>query len=300
MNPVLTTFWFSLVCVCGGFSKDLPPVKPDLLFLLGGQSNMKGNGFTADLPDTAEFASYRTVLNHVSLWNEKTKAWEPLNLRQRFGPEIGFGHALGKALPGHHIGLIKHAEGGTSMDQWAPAGDIYPRLLGAYREAKKTVPEAKLVAMLWHQGERDSDSEAVANAYKGKLEKHIAAVRKDTGVAELLVIVGQINPGSSFMGRARFSAAAIVREAQANLRVAHAVMIPTDDLEKNAYVRGAAATGPEDRVPGKEDNLHYSAKGQIRLGVRYARAVLEGISGNPTPAAAAIGAVDWSGFSEER
>jgi hypothetical protein len=267
MKSILCT----LLLMAAGLAK-AAPAKPDVLFLLGGQSNMAGNGFSADLPDA--YATYRTAPANVSIWNNQKKAWEPLAIKQRFGPEIGFGHTLAKALPDHHIGLVKFAKGGTSMDRWAPTGELYPQLIGAYQAARETVPDAPLAALLWHQGESDSDTESAALAYKQKTADHIAAIRKDTGEPDLLFILGQINPAHHFMGRPRFIYSEIVRAAQADLGAENTAMIPTDDLEKNAYVRGAAATPQKDQVPAKQDQIHYSAKGQIQLGIRFAQTYL--------------------------
>ena len=92
-----------LTISCKGITKekksDVLLVKPDLIFLLGGQSNMAGNGFKADLPDTDEYKTYRTSPKNVSVWNAKSKKWQSLKIGKKFGPEIGFAHALSKALP---------------------------------------------------------------------------------------------------------------------------------------------------------------------------------------------------------
>jgi hypothetical protein len=247
--------------------------KPDLIFLLGGQSNMAGGGYTTDLPDTDEYKRYHTPPKNVSIWNAKMKSWQPLELGKRFGPEIGFAHALSAAFPGKHIGLVKYAAGGTSMDKWAASGKLYPRLLTAFKDARQSAPNAKLAAMLWHQGESDSDTKEVAEAYQGKLVKLIAAVRKDTKDPNLLFILGQINPAKSYCGRPRFLHADIVKKAQAELKVANTVMIKTDDCEMNPYHWGFN-TPKEKRIPKNEDNIHYSGKGQIKMGKRFAKAYL--------------------------
>ena len=192
---------------------------------------------------------------------------------KRFGPEIGFAHALSKALPGKHIGLVKSAAGGTSMDKWAPGGKLYTRLMTAFKEARKNAPNAKLAAMLWHQGESDSDTKDVAEAYHGKMVKLIASVRNDTMEPKLLFILGQINPAKSYCGRPRFLHADIVKKAQAELKVPNTVMIKTDDCEMNPYHAGLNCP-KEAQIPKNEDNIHYSGKGQIKMGRRFANAYL--------------------------
>jgi hypothetical protein len=231
--------------------------QPEILFLLGGQSNMAGNGFTKDLPKTPEYDEYRSFPGKVSIWNAKEKKWTPLIIGSRFGPEIGFAHTLSSALPDKHIGIVKYAVGGTSMDQWTPGGALYTRLLGDFQDALKSAPDITLAAMLWHQGESDTDAEDVAKAYQDKFIHFIKMIRKDTQQADLLFIYGQINPARSFRGVPRFLHADIVRKAQQELRLPNAIMITTDDCAMN------------------KDNLHYSAKGQLEMGKRFAETYLK-------------------------
>ena len=228
---------------------------PDLIFLLGGQSNMVGAGYKRDFPDTNEYLASLQPPKNVSIWNAKSKTWQPLELGERFGPEVGFSHALAAAFPKKKIGLVKYAAGGTSMDKWAADGKLYPRLITALNDACQSAPQAKLAAMLWHQGESDSDTKEVAEAYQAKLVKLIATVRKDTDEPDLLFILGQINPAKSFCGKPRFLHADIVRKAQAELKVPNTVMIKTDDCEMNPYHSGF--NGPKSaQIPSKEDNIH--------------------------------------------
>ncbi|MBK1792488.1 sialate O-acetylesterase [Persicirhabdus sediminis] len=246
---------------------------PELLFLLGGQSNMEGHGYPADLP--ADAKSYRSAPKNVSIWNDKEQKWQALELGRKFGPEIGFAHTLAKAWPDQHIGLVKYAAGGTSMDQWKPAGKLYQRLLGSYQKAQASAPNAQLAAVIWHQGESDSDSLEVANAYQAKLIKHINSLRKDTNQPDLLFIYGQINPAKSFRGQPRFLYAEVVRQAQADLQLENAHMIQTDDCEKNLYLAGKAGTTEKKKIEKNEDDIHYSANGQILMGQRFAETFLQ-------------------------
>lgn len=248
--------------------------KPEVLFLLGGQSNMAGNGFTQDLSDAHRYRPYRRAPKNVSVWDARNKQWKPLELGDRFGPEIGFAHALSKAMPDKHIGIVKYAVGGTSMDKWKSTGKLYKQLLGDYENALNSTPDAKLEAMLWHQGESDSDDKEVAEVYQDKLVQHIHSIRKDTGEENLLFILGQINPAKNFRGRDRFQYAKMVRKAQAELNMYNVEMIKTDDCKKNAYIHGAVGTTQEQQIPENEDNIHYSADGQLKLGKRFAESYL--------------------------
>ncbi len=265
-----------LSCLCNVIASESvqPEPKPDLIFLLSGQSNMVGSGYSADLPNTDDYKPYRKHLKNVSIWNVREKSWQPLQLGKRFGPEIGFAHALSSSHPGKHIGLVKYAAGGTSMDKWAPGGKLYTRLMTASQDATRNAPDAKLAAMLWHQGESDSDTKEVAEAYHGKMIQFVESVRKDTNNPNLLFILGQINPAKSYCGRPRFLHADIVKKAQTELKVANTVMIKTDDCEMNPYHAGLNCP-KEAQIPKNEDNIHYSGKGQIKMGRRFAKAYLE-------------------------
>ncbi len=39
-------------------------------------------------------------------------------------------------MPGKHIGIVKHAAGGTSMDKWNPKGELYGRLLKDFKDGR--------------------------------------------------------------------------------------------------------------------------------------------------------------------
>ncbi|MFT5882076.1 MAG: hypothetical protein ACI9FG_000574 [Crocinitomicaceae bacterium] len=275
-KSLITSILLIFSCISSAIANgsDQLAAKPELIFLLGGQSNMAGSGYTADLPNTDEYKPYHSSSVNVSVWNAKNKNWQPLEIGKRFGPEIGFSHALSAAFPDKHIGIVKYAVGGTSMDKWAASGKLYPRLMRAFRDASESAPDAKLAAMLWHQGESDSDTKEVAQAYNGKLVKLIASVRSDTQKPDLLFILGQINPAKSYCGRPRFLHADIVRKAQQELKVPNTAMIKTDDCEMNPYHKGFNVP-KEAQIPANGDNVHYSGKGQIKMGRRFAEVYLK-------------------------
>ena len=65
-----------------------------------------------------------------------------------------------------------------------------------------------------------------------------------------------------------------MRKAQADLNVSNSFMIKTDDFKMNAYVKGKVGTSKKKMIPKNEDNIHYSATGQINMGVRFADSYL--------------------------
>ena len=58
------------------------------------------------------------------------------------------------------------------------------------------------------------------------------------------------------------------------MKVPNTVMIKTDDCEMNPYHSGF--NGPKkSQIPANGDNIHYSGKGQIKMGRRFAEAYLK-------------------------
>ena len=90
------------------------PGKKIKLFILSGQSNMVGQGLSAELSEGMLHP------NNQLLMFENGK-WQPLRpLRPTFGPEITFGHAMANAWPDETIGIVKQAQGGTAILAWHP------------------------------------------------------------------------------------------------------------------------------------------------------------------------------------
>ena len=132
------------------------------VFILSGQSNMVGQGRTADLPD----ALTRLPPNVTYYLNGEPTSFAA---QPQFGPEVSFTHELANAWPGEPIIVIKFAVGGTSLLAWAPEwrqalarrtrnenqGPLYQRLMG-YIASAEIGPRPRLAAVLWMQGERDA------------------------------------------------------------------------------------------------------------------------------------------------
>jgi Carbohydrate esterase, sialic acid-specific acetylesterase len=169
-----------------------------------------------------------------------------------FGPEIAFGVAMGQALPKERIGLVKLARPGTPIGDWSPANprSLYAELVHDAKAARASAPEAQLAAMLWVQGERDARSPDLAATYSGNLRVLIAAVRRDLGAPDLPFLCAQVNPPYPFAPEIRAAQAALPSQVQ------RTAVVSTDGLRKNA------------------DSLHYSASGQIELGLRFAQSLL--------------------------
>jgi Carbohydrate esterase, sialic acid-specific acetylesterase len=257
---LVMTLGFGLMAGAGETGKTGKPgkskagLKPTRVFILSGQSNMVGAGRATELPK--DLAGER---KNVLVWaGGKWTAYKP---SRRMGPEASFTAEMAKAWPKETIGFIKYAKGGTSVTQWNPdlkakgkRQPLYAKLMGMVKAAKEKTPGGiKIVGLLWMQGERDSRSKRLAEAYTKNLKKFIDRVRKDTGVKDLAFVLGRIRTPDSYKFRD------VVRKAQTEVpkNITNSAWVDADGLEM------------------KKDKLHYNTKGQIGLGQRFAAAFLK-------------------------
>lgn len=235
--------------------------RPVKLFLLGGQSNMDGCGRGEELP-----GMFRSHPKNVVTWDNQKKIWVELTKdsmatarRQQFGPEMAFAHRLAKTYPNHTIAISKTAAGGTKLHtQWTPGRGMYQRFIRNFRNATTNLEEAGLTyevaGMLWMQGESDSETVEMAEAYETNLKLLVADVRKQTGNAKLPFVMGRIS--SSLLKKTpwNFDKAATVQEAQE--------AVAADD--DHVYIINT------DRLSTRKDNTHFDTKAQLTLGGQMA------------------------------
>jgi len=109
------------------------------VFLLAGQSNMDGYGYTKDLPDSLDIEFRNVFIYHGNSAPDEGENgglgnWETLkpghgvnfsstsnknNLSDRFGIELSFAKKLQLYYPNQKIAFIKYSRGGTSIDSLA-------------------------------------------------------------------------------------------------------------------------------------------------------------------------------------
>ena len=131
---VLVMGLLSTSTICQQAEKD-----PIRLFYLGGQSNMDGYGYNAELSDALNTEFQNVWIFHGnSTPDEKENGglgkWELLkpghgvgfssdrtttNLSDRFGIELSFAKKLQQLYPGEKIAIIKYSRGGSSLDSLA-------------------------------------------------------------------------------------------------------------------------------------------------------------------------------------
>jgi len=262
--------------------------KPLKTFILAGQSNMVGYGDSKQLPDELRNGNPRVLMFEQEKWQPlkplkpATAGQRPLGLTEfTFGPEIAFGHEMGKAWPNETIGIIKYAIGGTSLLAWKPnwskedadrvgqgkLGSLYKKLMEKIAQAKKA-REIEIIGFVWVQGGGDMQKVDVAKEYLANLKAFVAAVRKDLGIADLPFLYSSPREGdvpddvSGLMPKLRegpYPAAEWVVKAQfdAQKEIPNSKMVILRDIEKHPQ------------------NVHYNTAGQLKVGKLLAEAFLE-------------------------
>ena len=194
-----------------------PPVDYDV-YLIGGQSNADGRGYTNLL--TGSLSAYAGTQADVRIFYANPANADPVNpsyrtgwtaLRpgyavapgfsgalpsDRFGFELSLGRALADAHPDRHIALLKVTQGATSLaDDWDPAGasntlwrtftNQVPAALAALAAGGNT---CTVRGMIWHQGESDGSNPTFAT----DLAAFIDAARAFLGRPELPFAIGEL------------------------------------------------------------------------------------------------------------
>ncbi|HBR18950.1 MAG: hypothetical protein A2Y13_11575 [Planctomycetes bacterium GWC2_45_44] len=238
------------------------------IFILAGQSNMKGTANGDLLPNDYKILNENIFLFQNDKWNnlapQKTIRDFLRCRNSTFGPEISFGYEAGRAMPEHKIGLMKFAASATSMYSWIPEwdrkkanleddkkhGSLYKELLAAIHKATDD-RDVEFLGVLWMQGESDSKDRVSANEYEKNLESFIKKLRQDLNAPQLPFMIGLVNNNAEYVE--------IIRQAQKNIAkiLPFITIVPTDGLT---------------RIEG---GVHYDANGQIELGKRFLNAYLK-------------------------
>jgi hypothetical protein len=266
--------------------------KPVDVILYGGQSNASGQGYVKYIPP--EFVTDTTVLFYYSRWLQgkgPAETWIPLcqasETPDKFGAELTLGTELHRLQPGKQFAMIKHALSGSNLyEQWRPGNSPADTAQwGAeFRKFVQTVEaglaqlrnagyEPRIRAMTWQQGEADARDIAgmeVSRAYGTNLRNFIIRVREQFHCPDMLFVYGYVIP----VALPRFTGREEVRQAQQQLdqhsghplALKGAIVVPTDDLPLRA---------DEPNSPYPDDKVHFSSKGMLELGIRYARAIDE-------------------------
>lgn len=168
---------------------------------------------------------------------------------------------------GRPVLLVVNARGGTMLDQWVKDAPCYtfnakegddsekigqpiPQFYAeAVRRAKAAMQYGTLKGILWHQGCGDR-YQKLRETYMERISKMVADLRSDLGVGEeVRFVLGEVFHGG-------IGAPVNPTLAQVSCYVPNSFCASADGCTAN------------------KDNLHFSRAGLVRLGERYAEAML--------------------------
>jgi hypothetical protein len=257
-------FVFVLSLVFTGLTLGTPARAAHIkVFLLGGQSNMEGNNaMVGQLPAYLQ-APQENVLYYYGTTFTNLQSGGGNN----FGPEISFGWEIENARPYETYCLIKHAQGGTNIqNDWDPVtGNTYRKFrtvvsygLDALTKAGHTY---EIVGMLWTQGERDALNGRTTAQYEADLNEFIADIRSRYG-ADLPFFISRLSVQQTARDISQ------IRPAQENVAAndPNAYLIDTDSFEL------------------RSDDLHFEETGFVDVGEAFAASYLSATADATAPA----------------
>jgi hypothetical protein len=232
------------------------------LFLLIGQSNMKGRG---ELP-AQQTPNPRLVMMHLKndLWY---LALHPVHTimdpatgkgadNAGTGPALAFAEALAANDPQVLVGLIPCAVGGSKLDAWIKGGKLYEEAVRRARLAlgMNTSVPVTLKAALWLQGEADANPQSLPS-YQARLAQMIGDLRADLALPDLPFIAATIGEFG---------------DTASNPRLASAALINADLMALSKIYPHFACIDARDLKGNIGDNVHYNAASAKRIGERMA------------------------------
>jgi hypothetical protein len=221
-------------------------------FLMIGQSNMAGRGRPGDLPPVE---NERLFMLRNGRWRALV---EPVNCDRPFSGTslaVSFADEYSRRFD-CDTGLIPCADGGTSLEDWSVGGQLYSHAVAQTRLALRV---SELKGILWHQGEADSENETNALSYKKRFMPVISALKKELGVENIPVIMGELGAFLSNYKEGKCEYFPIVNKALAEIAAGHAgfALASSAGFESNG------------------DDLHFNAASLKEFGRRYFEKYLE-------------------------
>lgn len=231
----------------------------DIILIIGQSNTHYGTGLSSemDVTDPGIFQLGRHGGNNMKV----IAAQEPLEHHTYQENRIGFGLTFGKEYlknylqPERSVLIIPCGFGGTgfSDNRWNKGDDLYNDAINRVNHILKNSPNSRLVAILWHQGERDIDTN-----YQEALDAMILNMRKDikdANASQVPFILGGMVPYWVDQDDERKDVERIIKSTPQRIPFTGFA-----DPRKPFVI-----SKPDNR----EDEVHYDANGQRELGKRY-------------------------------
>lgn len=235
------------------FAGDAFAGTPIKVFLLSGQSNMRGRASITGLPPELltpreDVLICRGSQATVGTQLESLQPNDPALDGETFGPDLTFGHTIADSFPDTPFALLKYAHGGRGIGSWDEQAYVGSRFRQTVANGLALLEdegyEPEIIGMLWHQGESDSDKADTQAQYEQALNGFIAEMRATYG-QNLPFMIGEIRRVSEGTNA--------VADAQIAVGAAdpYAVFVPAADLTSG-------------------DGVHFDRAGMVTLGERFA------------------------------
>ncbi|MGL5295681.1 MAG: sialate O-acetylesterase [Culicoidibacterales bacterium] len=215
--------------------------------LMLGQSNMAGRGFLDEVP---MIINERIQMLRNGRWQ---MMMEPVNYDRPVagvGLTGSFAQQWCQTNDTGSIGLIPCAEGGSTIDEWAPDGILFRH---AVIQAKFAMETSELTAILWHQGESDSYNGKYIDYYE-KLHVIIETLKKELHLGDIPIIIGGL---PDFLGKTGFGQNCV------EYQQINEVLVKFAKEQENCYF--VTAVG----LTANPDGIHIDATSQRKFGLRY-------------------------------
>jgi hypothetical protein len=260
------------------------------IVLLAGQSNMAGAGNYDELNEDIK-QRIKKISNRVSLsfngkpakplsYYDNTPS-EKYNFKKRFGPELLLGLTLAEANPNQEYLLIKRSQGGTSLyGAWSPNWTVEKAIYAENGDLKQKLKlydlhitdiknnievlksknkNYNIIGLAWMQGENDARKDDIADSYEFNLKNLIMSYRAQFSKEKMLIVIGQINSRYGVKDGAKR-----VRQAMENV----------SSLDNNINLIKTSTETSWSDFPKHSDNVHYNHEGLKRLGIAFAKALI--------------------------
>jgi hypothetical protein len=177
------------------------------VFLLMGQSNMKGRGVMPKEPlnDAQIIMMHRRTDGWFLARHPLHSVGDPVTFEKSdnagVGPGLAFSQEIAKKHPKTRIALIPCAVGGTRIDKWQKGQRLYEETVRRAKLALEQGPKGKIriAGALWLQGEADSTTPDRIAAYPDRISTMIQDLRADLKIEDLPFIactIGELKEGS--------------------------------------------------------------------------------------------------------
>ena len=214
-------------------------------FLLIGQSNMAGRGFTADVEPLPKNENIYVQRN--GRWWPKYVPVNPDRVTAGVCLAETFALAYSADHPDVQIGLIPCADGGTSIDAWAEGGVLFDNAVNHARLAQRS---STIAGVLWHQGESNVRN---IEGYREKFIKMKSALVEKLGLCDVPFLCGGLGDFLEIYKEGAFKEYNLINEIY-------------EDLSKTDPMLGfVSAKG----LTSNPDNLHFNAPSLYEFGYRY-------------------------------